>query len=467
MAGVTTFDWTSAEVRRALGLPGIGGRGRRDGPEAEGRAYRGVSTDSRRIRAGELFVALRGERFDGAEFVAAAARAGAAGAVVERRPGDVPAELELFEVEDARSALGALGRHRRRALEPTVIAVTGTNGKTTVKELLGAILREVGPTYVSPGNYNNLVGVPLSLLEASATARSWVLELGTNRPGEIRALGDLVEPDVAIVTSIAEGHLEGLRDLAGVLEEKISLLETVREGGWAVVADEPPELAARARERFHAVRTAGLGSEADEHPDEWSADPQGVRLHWRGEEARVSLLGAHSARNVMVALAAARVLNVSPAAAVRAVGAFRGLPMRSERRDLGALTLLVDCYNANPGSFRAAIEAASAVAGARPKAALLGSMLELGPHSDGLHRRVAKEIVRAGFAPIGASGAFTAVFESMRDALGDRLVTATDPVDLYAEFAKRLGGNEVVLLKASRGVQLERVVPDFERDFQR
>ncbi|MGH7546496.1 MAG: Mur ligase family protein, partial [Gemmatimonadota bacterium] len=165
VAGVTTFEWTSAEVRRALGLPEIGGRGRRDGREAEGRAYRAVSTDSRRTRPGDLFVALRGERFDGAEFVVAAARAGAAGAIVERRPRDVPAELELFEVEDARAALGALGRHRRRALEPTLIAVTGTNGKTTVKELLGSILREGGPTYVSPGNYNNLVGVPLSLLE--------------------------------------------------------------------------------------------------------------------------------------------------------------------------------------------------------------------------------------------------------------------------------------------------------------
>ncbi|MGH7545692.1 MAG: glutamate ligase domain-containing protein, partial [Gemmatimonadota bacterium] len=280
-------------------------------------------------------------------------------------------------------------------------------------------------------------------------------------------LGDLVEPDVAIVTSVAEGHLEGLRDLAGVLEEKTSLLDTVREGGWAVVADEPPELAARARERFHAVRTAGLAPAADEHPDEWSAGPEGIRLRWRGQEARASLLGAYGARNVMIALAAARVLNVAPAAAARAVAAFRGLPMRAERRDLGSLTLLVDCYNANPGSFRAAIDAASAMAGARPKAALVGSMLELGPESAALHRRTAKEIVRAGFAPIGASGAFAAAFEPMRDALGDRLVTGTDPVDLYAEFARRLSGSEVVLLKASRGVQLERVLPGFERDFQR
>lgn len=467
VAGVTTFEWTSAEVRRALGLPEIGDRRGRATDETEARAYRGVSTDSRRIRAGELFVALRGERFDGAEFVDAAARAGAAGAVVERRPRDVPAGLELFEVEDARAALGALGRHRRRALDAAVIAVTGTNGKTTVKELLGSILREAGPTYVSPGNYNNLVGVPLSMLEAPATARTWVLELGTSQPGEIRALGGLAEPDVAIVTSVAEGHLEGLRDLAGVLEEKTSLLEAVREGGWAVVADEPPELAARARDRFHAVRTAGLGPDADEHPDEWSAGPDGIRLRWRGQEARSSLLGAHSARNVMVALAAARVLNVAPAAAARAVGAFRGLPMRAERRDLDSLTLLIDCYNANPGSFRAAMEAASAVAGARPKAALVGPMLELGPESAAWHRRVAKEIVRAGFAPIGASGAFAPAFEAMRDTLGDRLVTATDPVGLYAEFAKRLAGNEVVLLKASRGVRLEQVVAAFERDFPR
>lgn len=458
VTAVTTFRWTSAEVRRALDLPESG---------QAARAYAGVCTDSRRIRPGELFVALKGKRFDGAEFAAAAARAGAAGVVVERPAPALPRDLEVFEVEDARAALGALGRHRRRALDPTVVAVTGTNGKTTVKELVGRILQEAGATYVSPGNHNNLVGVPLSLLEAPQAARTWVLELGTNQPGEIRALGKIAEPDVGVLTSVAEGHLEGLRDLAGVLEEKTSLLETLREGAWAVVADEPPELAARARERFHAVRTAGLTPGADEHPDEWSAGSDGVRVRWRGQEVRARLLGTHSARNVVIALAVARVLNVAPSVAARGVAAFQGLPMRGERRELGALTLFLDCYNANPGSFRAAIDAVTALAGERSKAALVGSMLELGPESASWHRRIAKELVRAGFAPIGASGAFVPAFDEMRQTLGDRLVTAPDPIDAYALFATRLTGREVVLVKASRGVRLERVVPEFERDFQR
>lgn len=456
MTGVRTFQWASGEVRRALGLrPAAGG----------GRVYRGVSTDSRRVGPGELFVALRGERFDGVEFVADAARAGASGAVVERRLPGWPAELEVFEVADARAALGALARHRRRALDVTAIAVTGTNGKTTVKEILGHLLRAAAPTYVSPGNFNNLVGVPRSILEAPADARFWVLELGTSQPGEIRALGEIAEPDVAVITSAAEGHLEGLRDLRGVIEEKTALLTTIREGGWAVVADDPPELAARARERFPAVRTAGLGADADEQPEEWSAGPDGIRLRWRGVELETALLGPHSVRNLLVALGAARVLNVPLAAAAAALRDFRGPPMRAERRDVGSLTLLVDCYNANPGSFRAAIGAAGALAGARPKAALVGSMRELGAESDTLHRRVAKSLVRAGFAPIGASGEFVAPFEEMRHALGDRLVTAADPADVYPEFVRRLAGDEVVLIKASRGVELERVLPWFERDF--
>lgn len=452
-----TFEWTSGEVRRALRLAGEGGTGR---------VYRGVSTDSRRIRPGELFVALRGERFDGADFVADAARAGAAGAVIERRPTGLPHDLEIFEVTDSRRALGALARHRRRALAATAIAVTGTNGKTTVKELLATMLQSAGQMYRSPGNYNNLVGVPLSILEAPADVRFWVLELATNCPGEIRLLGELVEPDIAVITSAAEGHLEGLKDLKGVIAEKTSLLSTLREGGWALVADEPAELGARARELFPAVRTAGLSEGADEHPEEWHAGSDGLSLRWRGVEVRVPLLGPHNVRNVILALSVARLLNVPPAASAAALRGFSGLPMRVERREIGSLTLLVDCYNANPGSFRAAIEAAASVAGARRRAALVGSMLELGPESELLHRRVARALVRAGFAPVGATGEFVPAFAEIRDQLGDRLVTGPDPVQVYSEFARRLGGDEVVLLKGSRGVRLERLLPFFECDFQ-
>lgn len=455
-AEVGTFVWTRREVRRALGLA-VG-----DGAD---RVYRGLSTDSRRLREGELFVALKGERFDGADFVADAARAGAAGAVVERRPPGPLGQLEIFEVPDTLQALGALARHRRRALDVRTVAVTGTNGKTTARELLAAMLRSVAPTYASPGNYNNLVGVPLSLLEAPEEARVWVLELGTNRPGEIRTLGQMVEPDVGVIVSVAEGHLEGLRDLAGVLEEKISLLATIREGGWAVVADEPPELPARAREIFPAVRTAGLTPLADERPEKWSAGAKGVRVKWRGVEIRVPLLGSHNARNLMVVLAAARVLNVPPEAAARALAGFAGLPLRMERRELGSLTLLLDCYNANPGSFAAAIEATKRMAGSRPRAAFVGSMLELGPGSPGLHRRVARTIVQSGFSPVGASGAFADAFGEFRDVLRERLVTGPEPRSVYPEFAQRLTGREVVLLKASRAVRLEEVVPLFERDF--
>lgn len=454
---VETFVWTSSEVRRALGLA------RGNGPD---RVYRGISTDSRRVREGELFVALKGERFDGTDFVADAARAGSPGAVVERRPPGLPPGLEIFEVPNALKALGALAQHRRRALGVTTVAMTGTNGKTTVREILAAILRGVASTYASPGNYNNLVGVPLSVLEAPADARFWVLELGTNQPGEIRTLGEMVEPDVAVIVSVAEGHLEGLRDLAGVLEEKTSLLGTIREGGWAVVADDPPELAGRARELFPAVRSAGLSPLADERPEKWSAGPKGVRLKWREVEIRAPLLGSHNARNLMVALAAARVLNVSPEAAARALPGVTGLPMRMERRDLGSLTLLIDCYNANPGSFVAAIEATRKVAGSRPRAALVGSMLELGPESAGLHRRVARALVQSGFSPIGASGAFAPAFREFQAVLRDRLVLGRDPADVYPEFARWLTGAEVVLLKASRGVKLEQVVPLFERDFR-
>jgi UDP-N-acetylmuramoyl-tripeptide--D-alanyl-D-alanine ligase len=422
-----------------------------------------VSTDSRTLRPGDLFVALRGDRFDATEFVRAAAAAGAKGAVVERRPEGIPDDLELFVVDDALRALGRLAAVRRLELDPTVVAITGTSGKTTTRELTAAALGE--GAYASPGNFNNLVGLPLSILAAGEDAGIWVLEIASNSPGEVERLGRIAEPDHAVITSVAEGHLEGLGDIQGVLDEKLGLLTSLRPGGCALVADEPSELVRQARRRWLDVRTVGLDDTADEHPNSWAVSNRGVEWKWRGIDFRLPGFGVHLIKDGMFAVSVARLLGVEPREMAARIGAVRLPPMRGEVRRVGGLLLLVDCYNANPSSFRAAIESLEGLAGERRRAVLAGTMLELGERSAALHEEVARAMVSAGIELIAATGEFAAAFERSGPRPSEGLILEAQLEDAYRQLARRLRGDEAVLLKASRGMKFERAIPLFERDF--
>jgi UDP-N-acetylmuramoyl-tripeptide--D-alanyl-D-alanine ligase len=451
---MTRFVWTSDRVRAALSLP--------DGSQPA-RRYSGVSTDSRTLKQGELFVALRGERFDANEFVRAAHAAGASGAVVERRPEGAPADLELFIVDDALRALGRLAAARRLELDPIVVAITGTSGKTTTRELMAAALGQ--DAHASPGNFNNLVGLPLSILAAPEDAGIWVLEIASNSPGEVERLGRIAEPDHAVITSVAEGHLEGLGDIQGVLNEKLGLLTSLRAGGRALVANEPSELVQQARERCSDVRTVGLDDSADEHPDSWTVSEHGVAWSWRGVDFRLPGFGAHLIKDALFAVSVADLLGVKPRETAERISAVQLPPMRGEVRRVGGLLLLVDCYNANPSSFQAAIESLEGLAGERRRAVLAGTMLELGKRSAELHEEIARAIVSAGIELIAATGEFAAAFERFAVRLGEGLILEAELEDAYRELAERLRGDEAVLLKASRGMKFERAIPLFERDF--
>ncbi|HEX7120628.1 MAG TPA: UDP-N-acetylmuramoyl-tripeptide--D-alanyl-D-alanine ligase, partial [Longimicrobiales bacterium] len=284
--------WTDAAVRRALGLGG-----------SAPRTYSAVSTDTRTLSDDALFVALRGERFDAHEFLAEAAARGARGAVVERVPADAPDSLVYYEVADTLEALGHLARHYRRALGARVCAVAGSNGKTTTKELTRAVLATRYRVHATEANYNNLVGVPLTLLAAPADAEALVVEVGTNSPGEIGRLARIVEPDAAIITSIAEEHLEGLGDLEGVLREETAILDGLPPDGVAVVADEPPELAERARALAPRVRVGGWSERADAElrAERVELDEQGrTGFHWQDRTVRLAFRGRPNARNALL-----------------------------------------------------------------------------------------------------------------------------------------------------------------------
>jgi UDP-N-acetylmuramoyl-tripeptide--D-alanyl-D-alanine ligase len=448
---MSRFQWNSETVRTALELEPTG---------STSRVYSGVSTDTRTLKPGELFVALSGERFDGTRFLGAAVDAGAAGAVVGSSVENLPEDFETFVVPDALAALGKLAAARRLALNPTVVAITGTSGKTTTRDLAAAALG--GDVYASPGNFNNLVGTPLSILAAPEESRTWVLEVASNQPGEIATLGRVAQPDVAVITSVSEGHLEGLRDLEGVLREKLSLLPELRNGGRAIVADQPDSLVTGARDLWPDVQTVGLGDTADERPESWSMTEAGAFWRWRGVDFELKGFGSHLIRDALFACVVAHLLGVEPVDAARRIRDVVLPPMRGEVRRLDGLTLLIDCYNANPASFRAAIDALEALAAGRRRAVLAGTMLELGERSQALHEEVACLMVDQGIEIIAGVGAFRGAFS---ECTREDLILKDELEAAYQELASRLEGDEAVLIKASRGMKFERAIPMFERDF--
>ncbi|MFW6078190.1 MAG: UDP-N-acetylmuramoyl-tripeptide--D-alanyl-D-alanine ligase [Gemmatimonadota bacterium] len=451
--------WTDATVREALGHVEVRGT-------APAASFESISTDTRTLEPGALFVALAGERFDAHGFLDDAAGRGARGAVVARLPDTAPPGLVYYRVDDTLAALGRLARHRRRRLDARVCAITGTNGKTTTKEMARAVLATRHRVHATEGNLNNLVGTPLTLLAAPDDAEALVVEVGTNAPGEIARLGEIVEPDAAIVTGVGEGHLEGLGDFEGVLREKTSLFDALGAAATGFVADEPPELAERAGARVADLRVAGWSDRADPdlRAEAVSLDADGrVRFRWRGREVRLEFRGRPNARNALLALGLAEAWGVDPDEGVEALASVRPTALRTEVHRYGELTVVADCYNANPASTEAAIDLLVSLPRGGGRVAVVGTMKELGERSAALHRRLAETLAGSDVDTVVATGEFASAFAGLADRLGDRLIASEDPLEACERLRPRLRGDEVVLLKGSRGVSLERLLPVLER----
>lgn len=436
--------WTLDRVADALG----------DGPRGPTPLTR-IATDTRTVGPGDCFVALRGEKFDAHAFVADAVAKGAAAVVVHDAAHGAKLGVPVYVVDDTTRALGRLARYRRRAWGRPVIGVVGTNGKTSTKELLRAALGSRLRVHATVGNYNNLVGVPQTLFALPDDADIAVIEMGTNQPGEVAALRAIVEPDVVVVTSIAEEHLEGLGDLEGVLREEISACEAVPV---AITPASQPEVAEAARSRARRVVSAGLDA-GDLHAARWTVGADGAgSLELEGTEVRVPLRGVHNLRNALLALAAAREAGISVADAARGIAAMPSPPMRVSFESHGGATVINDAYNSNPGSARAALELLEHAGAGRQRVAVLGTMLELGAQADRLHDEIARAALAAPIELVVGVGGFA---ESLaRVAPGDaRVVGAADPAAAWDAARSRLRPDAVILLKGSRGVRLERLVP--------
>jgi len=421
---------------------------------------RAVGTDTRRLEGGELFVALRGPRFDGHAFLEEAARRGAAAALAERPAPGLPTVV----VPDALAALGRLAAAWREALAGPLVAVTGSCGKTTVKELLAAVLAGRGPVLASPGNLNNAVGLPLSLLRLEGGHRAAVVELGASAPGEIAALASLARPQVAVLTGAGAAHLEGFGSLEGVARAKGELLEALPEDGVAVLpADQP--FAPLWRELAGRRRVLDFGLEAGAVravPGSLRVEPEGpepgtrfVLQAPRGEApVRLRLLGAHQVRNALAAAAAALALGMDLEAVRRGLEAVAPVPGRLQpRRGPRGALLLDDSYNANPDSLAAALAVLAEARGRRLLA--LGDMLELGPEAEALHREAGRRAREAGVERLHALGPLA---REAAAAFGPGGQAHENPEALARALLRDLAPGVVALVKGSRGAGMERVV---------
>jgi UDP-N-acetylmuramoyl-tripeptide--D-alanyl-D-alanine ligase len=338
------------------------------------------------------------------------------------------------------------------------VAVAGSNGKTSTKELTSAALGTRLSIYATRGNLNNHVGVPLTLLAIPDDADVAVVEIGTNHPGEVAALRAFVEPDVAIVTSIGEEHLEGLGDLAGVLREESAVFAGV---GVAITPAAQPEVGEAARTLAQSTVSAGLTA-GDVHPDSWTISPDGAGVLRFGDvEVRPPLRGEHNLRNAMLAIAAARSLGISIEDAAAGIARTPALPMRSAWVEIGRFTVINDAYNANPASARESLRMLAALDTTRQRVAILGSMLELGAAGPALHDEIARLALRGPAQIIAGVGEFDRALTAAapNDA---RIITAADAPDLWPAISQRLAPDAVILLKGSRGTRLERLIPLIE-----
>jgi UDP-N-acetylmuramoyl-tripeptide--D-alanyl-D-alanine ligase len=431
-------------------------------------SFAGATADSRAVQAEQLFFALPGERVDGFDFVAQAVASGAAGVVVARGR-DLPAGCAgatVIAVDDPRKALGDLARAVRAQFRGRVVAVTGSNGKTTTKELVAAALRPLGEVLRTPGNFNTDVGLPLTILSASGDEAAWVLEMAMRAPGEIATLTEIARPEIGIITNVAAAHLETLGTIEGVARAKGELFAGLGPGATAVLPVDDPLIAAQAapvppeHRLTFGGRSTGDVRVLDCIPA--GADGSVVRYAVRGTPlvVRLPLGGAHNARNGAAALAAALAAGVAPVDAARGLETVALPPHRSAPVAAGGRTILDDCYNANPASMNAALAALAAAAGGAHRFAILGDMLELGPGAEAAHRALGRA-AGEGLAGLAAVGALAPVVVDEARTAGlpaERAVVAVSPEAAAAALAPWTAAGDWILVKASRGLRLERAV---------
>jgi UDP-N-acetylmuramoyl-tripeptide--D-alanyl-D-alanine ligase len=464
---------TVAELREVISVKVLAG----DPSLTAKRRIRGISTDSRSIRRGDLFVALQGDRFDGHQFVPAVLAKGAAGAIVHdgyqweaggTKPIGSRQEPFLFGVRDPLFAYQQLATHHRSRFAIPVVAVTGSNGKTTTKEMVGNVLAQRWRTLKTEGNYNNRIGVPHTLFRLTARHQAAVIEMGVDHQGQTTRLCEIVRPTIGLITNIGPDHLEFFGGMEGSAQAKAELLDMLPPNGTAVLnADDPyfDYLAARARcrvvsfgrlERAH-VRAINVASDARK------GTTFGLLLPGKSRPTPVVIKvpGMHNVTNALAAAAVGFSLNLTGVMIAQGLAKFRPAAMRSQVVTHHGVQIINDCYNANPASMQAALQLLAEWNPARERIAVLGDMLELGRDAQPMHRDVGRFAAGLGLSQLIVCGqlgreiAVGARQEGMSQTAILEVADAAGAADLLKKSVRR---GDVVLVKASRGMRMEQIV---------
>lgn len=431
-----------------------------------GLAFAGCAIDSRTLEPGDLFVPLPGTRADGHEFIAAAL-AGAAGGSLIGRDHPLPAEAArtgkpVIRVDDPLRAMQALGRWCRDRAGVPVVAITGSNGKTTTKEMIAAVLSTSRRVHKNVGNLNNHIGVPLTLTRLRPEHEALVVEMGMSARGEIRDLAAMAQPTIGVLTNASAAHLQQLGSVEEVARAKSELAEALPTQGLLVLNADDPLLYPMNRERLIRKTTYALENpDADLRPRRVEVDASGTTRFTLedGSEGTLALLGRHNVRNALAAIAVGDELMVPRDAALAALAGLRPAKHRLEAHQVNGATVLDDAYNANPASMAEALSLLGAIETPGERRAVLGDMLELGPGSEALHEEVGRAVPPGAWLYV--AGSFAAAVERGARAAGVPAARARrfDDVEaMAAAVAADVKPGDLVLVKGSRGMRLERVV---------
>ena len=423
----------------------------------------GYSIDSRTVSPGELFFAVKGERLDGHDFVAAALERGAVAAVVRKdQLHHFPGNIKLLPVNDTLVALQTLATAVRKLWGKALIGVTGSAGKTTTKEAVAHVLASKFRVLKSEGNFNNHFGLPLMLLKLELQHDLAVIEMGMSHAGEIRALAGIAHPDIGVVTNVAPVHLEFFDSLAGIARAKYELIESLPSNGTAVLNADDEYVSQFGRDFNGKVIKYGtsIGADVFAHNvqsngaegSEFDIVVAGTREH-----ARLPLIGNHNVLNALAAVSVSLASGIKVSEAVAALSTLKPADKRGQVLQLGNITVINDCYNSNPKALRAMVDALSAMKAAR-RIVVAGEMLELGPEGEALHRESGRHIAEKKIdVLLGVRGLAHALVDGAKQA-GTRAEFVATPEEAGEWLAREARDGDVVLLKASRGVKLERAL---------
>ncbi|MBV9759697.1 MAG: UDP-N-acetylmuramoyl-tripeptide--D-alanyl-D-alanine ligase [Acidobacteriaceae bacterium] len=446
------MELSLAEIQEVTGVRVVG--------PAAGRV-RGWSIDSRTIAPGDLFFAIKGERFDGHDFVEAALKKGAAAAVVSEGAGSKSGTV--LEAEDTLRALQQLAQWARRRWAKPVVAVTGSAGKTSTKDIIAQFLStrmRVGKTV---GNLNNHLGLPLAILRIPEDAEVAVLELGMNHAGEIRRLASIAEPQVGVVTNVGYAHVEAFDSIEGVAAAKRELIEALPETGVAVLNADDPRVAAFGAAHAGRSVTYGFSPGADMRATALETSAKGAVFTVCGARFETGLAGRHAVSNILAGLAVGKLFGIEPGELVEAVARLTAGEMRGERRRWRGATILNDAYNSNPEAARSMIDVLREEPAGR-RIAVLGEMLELGRLAESLHRDLGNYVASAGVdVLVGVGGVSRSMVEEAKRAGMTHAAFFFENPEEAGQFLREFARpGDAILFKGSRGAHIERALAAME-----